>query len=184
MYFTKPSAQSNIARTTALLIACLLTLSCTAPQQPEQVAPIYYTPFNDKVDLSHVSMTATNLQLGKNQQGHRQVSFDYTVLNQSGTSIAFACLYNRANNLIEVNLYDAEGNAVPLARNPLDNLTLAKPKPLIIKAGETIHHYSKVIAPSSLEAGTPITIRIRLHTPSRYDELRSSLEAPLIHSVW
>lgn len=158
-----------------IIASCFATFISCAKKEPI-VAPVYYTPINDKVNLSQVSMTTSNVQITKSNDGKRNINFDYTVTNSGEKSIAFACLYNRLNELIEVNLSDAEGNPVPLVYNPLDELTLAMPKPLIIRTGETKRSYSKPIAPAELEIGSTVNVRIRLHTPSKYDELRSSLE--------
>lgn len=170
----------------SLAIGSLALPSCSKPQAKNDEAPIYFTPFNDKVDLSQISMTVSNLTISKKSNTQNSISFDYTINNQSGHSTAFACLYNRSNSLIEVNITDEEGNAIPLAKGVLDNLTLAKPKPMVIKAGETTNTYTKLIASenSTLETGSIVNVRIRLHTPSRYDELRSSLEAPITPAIW
>ena len=167
---------------TAVIICSLALTSCTKPEPVE--APVYLTPNSAKVNLSQISMTASNVRITKSGQGQHIVHFDYTILNQSDRSLAFNCLYNRTDKLIEVNLSDAEGQPIPLEYNNLDSLTLAKPKPLTIRTGETTSSYKKLISPSPLETGSLINVRIRLHTPSRYDELRSSLEAPLTQVLW
>jgi hypothetical protein len=40
------------------------------------------------------------------------------------------------------------------------------------------------VLPVFREKGSPISARIRLHAPSRYDELRSSVEAPNLQVIW
>lgn len=161
---------------------CIHLSSCSKPEPVE--APVFYTPINAKVNLEPVSLQITNAQLTQTANENYQLKFDHTVTNHSDTSIGFACLYNRMNELIEVNLTDAEGNDIPFVRTAYDNITLAQPKPFIIKVGEATNTYTKDVSPANLEAGAPVNIRIRLHAPSRYDELRSSVEAAPLQLPW
>ena len=165
----------------------LFTSSCEQLDSESEPAPVYYTPISAKVDLTGVSMGVTNVQLIQKAYttGDKYfLSFDFHVLNQSEQSIAFACLKNRLHDLIEVNITDAEGKTIPLVRDPLDELTLAQPKPLVIRTGLNNDKYEHIVGNIGTEAGQPVHLRIRLHTPSRYDELRSSLEAPLTTVTW
>ncbi|MGJ8676440.1 MAG: hypothetical protein ACSHX0_02875 [Akkermansiaceae bacterium] len=165
----------------------LILLASSCSQTVEQEAPIYYTPIDAQIDLSEVSMNVTKAQISKTIKNSKDVytlSFDYEIINSSGQSIAFACLQNKMNTLLDVYLANAEGTSIPLIINPLDALTLAEAKPMIIKAGAITRSYSCDIMPSLIETGTPITLTIKLHLPSRYDELRSSLEPPSSQLTW
>ena len=163
-----------------LATACLLN-SCT--QEAPEPAPIFYTPFHGKVDLANVTMGTTDAKITRKGNKYT-ISFDFHILNKSGKSIAFACLQNHLRQLIEVNVYDAEGTAIPLVRDPLDDLTRSRPKSMLIPAGLYNGSYQHLITHIGTEDGAPVTIRARLHTPSRYDELRTTLEAPLVQTLW
>ena len=70
-----------------------------------------------------------------------------------------------------------------LGKRPLEGLTLTEPRPLSIPLEK---QPAATRCPSCLitGAGEPIEIRVRLHAPSRYDELRSSIEAPRVDVSW
>lgn len=147
-------------------------------------APMIITPAGAKVDLSKVTMLVTNAQLTTVAENKFQLSFDYTVDNQAGAIIAFSCLHNQMDNLIEVNLSDKDDTPLHLGKRPLEGLTLTEPRPLKIPIGKTTRSYKVPVLPVFREKGSPINTRIRLHAPSRYDELRSSVEAPSLQVLW
>lgn len=168
--------------TLASMIFALAFASCGNPDPSK--APVINTPAGAKVDLSKVSMHVTNAQLTRVGENKYQLSFDYTVDNQAGAIIAFPCLHNRIDNLIEVNLSDQDDTTLHLGKRPLEGLTLTEPRPLKIPIGKTTRSYKVPILPVFREKGNPISARIRLHAPSRYDELRSSVEAPPLQLLW
>ena len=71
-----------------------------------------------------------------------------------------------------------------LGKRPLEGLTLTEPRPLKIPIDKTIRSYQVPIMPVLLESGEQLEMRVRLHAPSRYDELRSSIEATKVHLSW
>jgi len=163
----------------------LLTLALTSCGDPEPLnAPIINTPAGAKVDLSKVTMLVTNAQLTMVGKNKFQLSFDYTVDNQAGAVIAFPCLHNQMDNLIEVNLSDKDDTTLHLGKRLLEGLTLTEPRPLKIPIGITTRSYKVSVLPVFREKGSPISARIRLHAPSRFDELRSSVEAPRLQVLW
>ena len=167
-----------------LLLAVLLPgfSSCGKPDPSK--APVINTPAGAKVDLSKVSLVLANTRITRVNGDHYVLDFDYTVHNQAGAHIAFLCLYNEMDDLIEVNLSDKEGHDLVLGRRPLDGLTLTAPRHLRIPIGETTRSYTVPLMPALHEKGDPISVRVRLHAPSRYDELRSSVEAPTTQVPW
>mgnify|MGYP007122441004 CR=1 FL=1 len=142
--------------------------------------PVIDTPSGGAVDLSKVSMTVSNAHIAKTAENEYALKFDYTVSNVAGADIRFLCLYNNTDDLIQVNLTDQEDQAVILGKRPMEGLTLTQPKPLRIRNGEATRRYKVPIIVGSLKKGDPISVRVRLHAPSRYDELRTSVEAPLL----
>lgn len=146
--------------------------------------PIIDTPTGEAVDLSKVSMTVSNAQIAKTGENEYALKFDYTVINKEGADIRFLCLYNNTDDLIQVNLTDKEDQTLTLGKRPLEGLTLTQPKPLRIHNGETTRGYKVPVILGSLKKGDPVSIRVRLHAPSRYDELRSSVEAPRLLVPW
>jgi hypothetical protein len=163
----------------------LLTLAFTSCGDPDpSKAPVINTPAGAKVDLSKVTMLVTNAQITLVGENKFQLSFDYAVNNQAGAIIAFPCLHNQMDNLLEVNLSDQEGTTLHLGKRPLEGLTLTEPRPLKIRIGITTRSYKVSVLPVFREKGSPISARIRLHAPSRYDELRSSVEAPNLQVIW
>ncbi len=167
-----------------LLLALLLPglLSCGKPDP--STAPVINTPAGAKVDLSKVSLELSNTRITRGNDNTHVLEFDYTVHNQAGAHIAFPCLYNEIDDLIEVNLTDKEGNDLVLGRRPLDGLTLTAPRPLRIPIGETTRSYTVPLMAALRAKGDPVNVRVRLHAPSRYDELRSSAEAATIQVPW
>ena len=147
-------------------------------------APVINTPAGAKIDLSKVSLQVSNPQLTRENESKYSLSFEYTVDNQAGANIAFPCLYNQTDELIEVDLSDQEGLPLMLGKRPLEGLTLAEPRPLTIPIGKRTRSYRVPVMPEIREPGDPIRIRVRLHAPSRYDELRSSIEAPAFEVPW
>ncbi|MBK1831829.1 hypothetical protein JIN77_13925 [Verrucomicrobiaceae bacterium R5-34] len=169
-----------------LLILPALTLlalvSCGAPD-PSKL-PTVTTPPHGKVDLSQISLAISDVVLERQGENQYSLSFDYTVTNHSGAHLAFTCLYSNTVDLIEVGLSDAEGQKLIPGRRPMEGLTLAEPKPLKLLSGPVTRNYTVPIMPEEREAGELINLRVRLHAPSRYDELRSTVEAPLVQVPW
>ena len=177
----------NLAPLMVGLTSALLLSSCGDPDPSK--APVRHTPEGDKVDLSQVSLSLANVQVVFNSStkpgaAMHLLKFDYTVTNSAGVNIAFPCLYNELDDLIEVNLHDKEGNPVNLGKRPLEGLTLAEPRTLNIPVGITTRSYQVPLMPNTFTKDDTIKVRVRLHAPSRYDELRSSLEAPSITIPW
>ena len=147
-------------------------------------ASIIDTPTGEAVDLNKVSMTVSNAHIAKTAENEYALKFDYTVINKEGSDIRFLCLYNNTDDLIQVNLTDKEDQTLTLGKRPLEGLTLTQPKPLRIRNGETTRSYKVPVILGSIKKGDPVSIRVRLHAPSRYDELRSSVEAPRLQLLW
>ena len=164
------------------MILTLVLSSCGEPNP--NLAPVINTPHGAKVDLAKVTMVVANAQLTMVSDNKYSLSFDYTIDNLAGANIAFPCLYNEMDDLIEVNLSDQEHQTLHLGKRPLEGLTLPEPRPLIIPIGKTTRSYKVPVMPELREKGDPITVRVRLHAPSRYDELRSSVEAPRLQVPW
>jgi len=168
-----------------LTFSALLTIalvSCGGPDPSK--APVVDTPAGAKIDLSKVSLQLANAQLTRLSEHKYSLGFDYTVDNQASGNIVFPCLYNQTDALIEVNLSDKDGNALVLGKRPLEGLTLTEPRPMRILIGKTTRSYQVPVMPEFREQGEPISISVRLHAPSRYDELRSSIAAPRVDVSW
>ena len=142
------------------------------------------TSVTAQVDLDMVSIQVANPVIIKKNDSDYFLQFNYTIDNQAGAIIAFLCLYNEIDDLIEINLKDKESNLLMLGKRPLEGLTLTEPRPLKIPIEKTIRSYQVPIMPVSLESGEQLEMRVRLHAPSRYDELRSSIEASKINLSW
>ena len=112
------------------------------------------------------------------------LTFDYTLDNQAEGNIQFLCLYNNTDNMMEINLTDKDNSELVLGNRPLEELTLTEPKPLLIPIGKTTRQYTVPVMSELREKDDIINIRARLHVPSRYDELRSSIEARWSHALW
>jgi len=174
----------NIAeRYFTFFTVCTIALSSCGGPDPSK-APVIDTPAGARIDLSKVSLQIDNAQLNRENENEYSLGFDYTVDNQAGGNIVFPCLYNQTDALIEVNLSDKDGNALVLGKRPLEGLTLTEPRPLRIPIGKTTRSYQVPVMPELREQGDPVNIRVRLHAPSRYDELRSSIEAPRVEASW
>jgi len=164
------------------LVFCTIGIS-SCGKTTSTNTPVIDTPTGNAVDLNKVSMTVSDAHIAKTAENEYALKFDYTVINKVGADIRFLCLYNNTDDLIQVNLTDQENLALTLGKRPLEGLTLTQPKPLRIRNGETTRSYKVPFMPGSLKKGDPISIRVRLHAPSRYDELRSSLEAPRLQVI-
>ena len=126
----------------------------------------------------------SNTKITKTGENKYNLSFDYTVTNSAGAHLAFTCLYNTTDELIQAELTDAEGKPLTLSRRTLEGLTLTEPRPIKLLNGNTTRSYKAPLIAVAHETGDLITLRVRLHAPSRYDELRSSVEAPLVTVPW
>ncbi|MBT8035990.1 MAG: hypothetical protein KJO21_00470 [Verrucomicrobiae bacterium] len=167
-----------------ILLALFPCCFSSCGKQDPSKAPVINTPTGAKVDLSMISLVVSNPRITLGADHTSALEFDYTIHNQAGANIAFPCLYNETDKLIEVNLSDKEGNPVQTGRRPMEDLTLTEPRPLRILIGKTTRSYKVPLMPELRKKGDPINLRVRLHAPSRYDELRSSLEAPRSVILW
>ncbi len=165
-----------------ILVALLGLTSCGEPAPSKY--PTITTPANAKVDLSQVSLSVSNAKITADGENKFNLSFDYTVTNTAGAHLSFTCLYPTTAELIQVELTAPTGELVPLGRRLLEGLTLTEPRPIKIPNGSSTKNYTTPLTPSVYETGDLITLRVRLHAPSRYDELRTSIEAPLITITW
>ena len=166
-----------------LITACTFGLISCSETDPGK-GPIIETPANGKVDLSKVSMTITKAKLKCIDENHYQLDFSYTLINKAGATLSFQSIFSSKDDLIEVNLSDQNGDRLFLGKRPQEGLTLAQPRAMLIPKGKTTRSYTVPVMPELREKGDPITVRVRFHAPSRYDELRSSVEAPLILTPW
>ncbi len=165
-----------------LTIFSLALASCG--NQKTSVTPVKITPVGAQVDLNMVTIQVSDAVIIKKNDSDYFLKLNYTVDNQAGAIIAFPCLYNEIDDLIEVNLKDKESNPLMLGKRPLEGLTLTEPRPLKIPTEKTTRSYQAPIMPASLEPGEQLEMRVRLHAPSRYDELRSSIEATKVYLSW
>ena len=165
-----------------LAIASMLFGSCG--NKHTATGPVKNTPAGAKVDLSLVSLHVEDAKIIRQGNGVCLLQFNYTLENQAGAIIVFPCLYNNTDELIEVNLEDKDKNPVLLGKRPLEGLTLTEPRPLGIPIGKTTRGYQVSVPDGALLSGDELRVRIRLHAPSRYDELRSSLEAASTTLPW
>ena len=168
-----------------LFIPAFTTLALVSCGEPApSTLPVISTPSGAKVNLSKVSMVVSNPKITRVSENKYTLNFDYTLNNQAGAHITFPCLHNVTDDLIEINLHDSGQQALVLGKRPLEGLTLTQPRPLRIPSGETTRHFTVPLMPELREKGDPISLRVRLHAPSRYDELRSSIEAPRLQIFW
>ncbi|GEM_PF-968658 len=167
----------------ALITACALGLVSCSENDPSK-DPIIETPANGKVDLSKVSMKITKAKLKRIDENHYQLDFDYTLINKAGATLSFQSIFSSKDDLIEVNLSDKNGDRLFLDKRPQEGLTLTQARAMLIPKGKTSRSYTVPVMPELREKGDPITVRVRFHAPSRYDELRSSVEAQLILTPW
>lgn len=166
-----------------LTVACVSLSSC-GNQEPAEVSTIHTAP-DAKVNLANIALSVSNAQITKDPKGNHFLSFDYTVVNNTGSHLSFVAIYSNADSLIDTNLTDKDGAALTINRNPLLDLTLSQPRPLIFRSGSSATRPYKVsLAEDFRDTGEPITLRVRLHAPSRYDELRSTITAPLTIVTW
>lgn len=167
----------------ALSLAALLCITSCGEPDPSKL-PVITTPANAKVDLSKISIAVSNAKITRINENKFTLSFDYTVTNTIGAHLSFICLYDNTDELIEVNLSDKNDQKLILGKRPMEGLTLTEPRPLKILNGKTTRTYKTPLMPELRVAGDPIKLRVRLHAPSRYDELRSSIEAPTVIAPW
>jgi len=168
-----------------LIPLSIVLIACTpSPPDPSSL-PTVITPQGEKINLDQVSLTISHPQILHSSENNYTLEFDYTITNHAQTNIAFLCLYNNTDDLIQVNLTDNQGKPITLNKRLLEGLTLTEPRLLHILVGKTTRHLS--IPFSSIKPrkkGEPLSMRVRLHAPSRYDELRSTIEAPIITLLW
>ena len=162
--------------------AAILLTSCGDPNP--QKAPIKETPTGAKVDLTGVSLIVDEASIVKTGTATHELRFEYTIENTSGSNIQFPSVYPNMDHLIEVTLTDANNEVLPIVKNSMAGLTLAQPNPRRILVGKSTRTYTAHLIPNSLKPNDPVNVRVRLHVPSRYDELRSSLEAPTVQLTW
>ena len=131
-----------------------------------------------------MSLSVDKASIVKVDDHKHELRFEYTIENTSGSNIQFPSIHPSMDRLIEVSLTDKDQQAIHLVKNSLDGLTLPQPAPRKILLGKTTRSYSAPLIPSTLKPNDPVNVRIRLHVPSRFDELRSSLEAPTLTLAW
>ena len=162
---------------------CAFGLTSCSESDPYQ-GPVIETPANGKVDLTKVSMKVTKAKIKCIDENHYQLDFDYTLINKAGATLSFQSIFSGKDDLIEVNLSDQNGDRLFLGKRPQEGLTLAQARAMLIPKGKSTRHYTVPVMPELRMKDDPITVRVRLHAPSRYDELRSTVEAPLIQAPW
>lgn len=165
-------------------LAIFLFFITSCGNQEKASAPVKMTPAGARVDLDRVSLEVRDSTIISQDDENYILRFRYTVNNQAGAIISFPCLYPRIDDLIEVNLTNIENKVLMLGRRPLEGLTLAEPEALKIPLKKTNLTFEAPILASQLNSADPIEMRVRLHAPSRYDELRSSIEAPKKILIW
>ena len=146
--------------------------------------PVIETPANAKVDLTKVSMKVTKAKIKRIDENNYQLDFDYTLINKAGATISFISIFASKDDIIEVNLSDRNDDRLHLGNRPQEGLTLAQPRPMLIPKGKSARHYIVPVMPELRMKDDPISVRVRLHAPSRYDELRSTVEAPTVIVKW
>jgi len=161
----------------------ILSLALSSCGEPKAGPPII-TPPNAKVDLSKVSMKISKAKITSKDENHFQLTFDYTLINNDSGDISFTSIFASKDDLIDVQLSDQYQTPLILGKRPFDGLTLAAPRPMVIPFGKSTRSYTIPIMPELRAKGDPITVRVRFHAPSRMDELRSTVEAPLITIPW
>ena len=166
----------------SLSLCLLLCVSCG--QQDTATSPVNHTPIGARVNLDQVNLDIRGAEIIEQHDKKHLVKFQCTINNESEAVISFPCLYHSIDELIEVIITDADHKRLTLAKRPLEGLTLAEPQPLTIAMRKTILHYEASIIDSHLKPNDTVEIRVRLHVPSRYDELRSSIEAPKTLLLW
>lgn len=167
----------------SLSIACAISLVSCGNPDPNS-GPMVETPPHAKVDLSQVQLSISKVTISRTAPHQYQLDFDYTLNNQSGAGIAFQSIFRNKDELIHVQLNDQNGDPLDPGKRPLSGLTLAEPRRMLIPRGKTRSHYSVPLLAELRPQGDPITVQARFHAPSRYDELRSSLQAPPVTTLW
>ena len=165
-----------------LLCLSYFLVGCGDPSPKN--APTKNTPTGAKVDLTGINLTVSETEIRKTQEGKYLLHLNYTIDNTSGSNVSFPCLYASMDHLIEINLTDKKDQPITLGKRPLEGLTMTQPRPMVIPVGKTTRSYTAPIVTTGLKKGDLIHARVRLHTPSRYDELRTSLEAPRFSIPW
>jgi len=150
----------------------------------KKAGPTIITPSNGKVDLSKVSMKITKAKITSKNENEFALTFDYTLINADTGDISFTSIFASKDDLIDIQLSDQQKNPLILGKRPFDGMTLAAPRPMIVPFGKSTRSYTIPIMPELRMKNDPITVRVRFHAPSRYDELRSTVEAPLITATW
>ncbi|NWK57082.1 hypothetical protein HW115_15780 [Verrucomicrobiaceae bacterium N1E253] len=168
---------------TALLLS-LTAFGLSSCNGPSSQAQVITTPPNAKIDLSKVSLKISKAKLKMIDPNHYQLDFKYTLINKAGATLAFESIYSGKDELIQVNLNDKNGDPLFLGKRPLEGLTLASPRTMEIPKGKFSRVYTVPVMPELREKGDPITLRVRFHAPSRYDELRSTVEAQPLTIPW
>ncbi|MGB2265548.1 MAG: hypothetical protein ACPIB0_01770 [Akkermansiaceae bacterium] len=166
------------------ILAFASLVLCSCGTEHAVTAPVIRTPAGAKVDFSMVSFHVEDAIITRISEKECQLKFSYILDNKAGAAIEFPCLYNNTDELIEVNLEHKDKAAPVLGKRPLEGLTLTEPKPLVIPRGKTTRDYQVPVSDGAQLTGDTLQLRVRLHAPSRYDELRSSLEAPRIILHW
>lgn len=175
-------AKHSITHFTSVFCCALCLVSCN-PSDPSK-GPLITTPDHAQVDLSKVSLKISKAKFAFDQKDQCQLTFDYTLRNQAGATLSFSSIFSGKDDLIEVNLSDQNGDPLYLGKRPLEDLTLASPRAMLIPQGKSTRSYKVPVQREFRKKDDPITVRVRFHAPSRYDELRSSIEAPLIQIPW
>jgi len=157
-------------------------ISCSEKSSTD--GPMIITPPNAKVDLSQVSMKLRNVKITRKHNNSYSLTFDYTLINKAGATLSFQSIFSGKDDLIEVNLSDQDGYPVDLGKRPQEGLTLAATRAVLIPKGKSTRPYTVPVTPQFRQKGDMITVRVRLHAPSRYDELRSTIEAPIVTAPW
>lgn len=167
---------------------CYLSIflfSCASCGKRETALPtVKHTPIGARVDLDQVSLEVKNAKIIRQDNNNHLIRFQCRINNQSGSIISFPCLYHRIDELIEVTLTNNENKRLTIGRRPLEGLTLTEPRPLKIALNKTSVAYEASIVEPLINSNEPFEMRVRLHAPSRYDELRSSIEANKNLLLW
>lgn len=165
-------------------LAAYLLLCASCGNRQTDPPPIKHTPLGARVDLEHVSLEVRGETIIARDNAPHLLRFQFTIHNESGAIISFPCLYHRIDELIEVNLTNRENKYLTFGKPPLAGLTLTEPQSLKIALNKTTLTFEAPIIAPLPNSSEPIEMRVRLHTPSRYDELRSSIEAPTRVILW
>lgn len=173
----------------SLGLAFMLLTSCQTnsdnnPSTHDGAERMIVTPVNGQVDLSKVTLRIDKVEILPSAANRFTLNFDYSMQNRAGATIAFGSVHGGIKDLLVVTLIDQEGNEIPLAKKNRDGLTYAEPRQVKIPEGQTPGKYTAQVISEFQTKGETITVRVRFHAPSRYDELRSTLEAPAVRVIW